>query len=110
LDDLDHADVPFDEVVAATGRDSRSLWRGSCDALLVFEDLDRRAPVVLAGQPASEWLSPVLVPKASISAAARRSGSRLDMRILYDTSLVDRNAAKELAAAWRSWFVRLIDL
>lgn len=110
LDDLDHADVPFDEVVAVTGRDSRSQWRGCCDALLVFEDLDRRAPLVLAGQPASEWLSPVGVPKASVSAAARLGGSRLDLRVIYDISLVDPNAAEELTAAWRSWFVRLVNL
>ncbi|WP_196443679.1 condensation domain-containing protein [Planomonospora sp. ID67723] len=45
-DDLDHADVPFDEVVRAA-RASGAPWQGDLDGLLTFEDLHRRPPLLL---------------------------------------------------------------
>ncbi|GAA2251957.1 MULTISPECIES: condensation domain-containing protein [Kitasatospora] len=52
-DDLDHADMPFDEVVHAA-RSAGAQWSGALDGLLTFEDLQRRPPLVLGGAEGRE--------------------------------------------------------
>ncbi|MGK4585727.1 non-ribosomal peptide synthetase [Kitasatospora sp. HPMI-4] len=52
-DDLDHADMPFDEVLRAA-RSGGAQWTGALDGLLTFEDLHRRPPLVLGGTDGRE--------------------------------------------------------
>lgn len=52
-DDLEHADTPFDEIVRAA-RAAGLPWTGAFDALLTFEDLDRRPPLRLGAAEGTE--------------------------------------------------------
>nr|ADZ45325.1 amino acid adenylation domain protein [Streptomyces sp. NRRL 30471] len=107
--DLEHADVPFDEVVTAVDRVARSSWPGTADALMVFEDLRNRAPLRLSGQAVEEWLSPVLSPKAELSTALRLDGDGLHLRLLTAPGHSWSAQAAEFAETWRGQLADLLD-
>ncbi|KJK59391.1 hypothetical protein UK12_05065 [Saccharothrix sp. ST-888] len=81
-DDLDHADMPFDEVVHAA-RSAGAQWTGTLDGLLTFEDLHRRPPLVLGGTEGRETHlagRPIAAPFA-VSAS---HGEDLLIRLAWD--------------------------
>ncbi|MFD0267736.1 hypothetical protein ACFVGY_14240 [Streptomyces sp. NPDC127106] len=100
--DVDHADVPFDEVVGAVGRATRIGWPGEADALLVLEDVRDRTPLRLAGRPVAEWLPPLLSPKAGLSGALRLDADELRLRVLVAPGTPAARCADGIAAAWRT--------
>jgi hypothetical protein len=102
LEDLSHLDVPFDELVLS------GPWRGEMDALIVFEDVSRRSPLLVAGHPAQEQPCPALTPKAALTFSARLDVHGLDLLVGYDAGTVDREAALHLCEHWRRWVVAAI--
>ncbi|WP_371494279.1 condensation domain-containing protein [Kitasatospora sp. NBC_00374] len=81
-DDLDHADMPFDEVVHAA-RSAGARWSGALDGLLTFEDLHRRPPLVLGGISGREThLSGR--PLAAPFAVSASHGEDLLVRLAWD--------------------------
>ncbi|MFB7667979.1 non-ribosomal peptide synthetase [Kitasatospora sp. NPDC056138] len=90
-DDLDHADMPFDEVVHAA-RSAGAQWTGALDGLLTFEDLHRRPPLVLGGTDGRETHlagRPITAPFA-VSAS---HGDDLLVRLAWDRSHCTDEAA-----------------
>lgn len=94
-DDLDHAGTPFDEVVRAA-RAAGSPWSGALDAMLTFEDLQRRPPLVLGGVPGREvHLSGR--PLAAPLAASASHGEVLTVHLAWDS---ERFPAADAEAAF----------
>ncbi|MFD7453435.1 non-ribosomal peptide synthetase [Kitasatospora sp. NPDC059827] len=81
-DDLDHAGTPFDEVVRAA-RVAGSPWSGGLDAMLTFEDLQRRPPLVLGGVPGRE-VHLGGRPLAAPTAVSASHGEELTVRLAWD--------------------------
>ncbi|MFF2078340.1 non-ribosomal peptide synthetase [Kitasatospora sp. NPDC058162] len=94
-DDLDHAGTPFDEVVRAA-RAAGSPWSGGLDAMLTFEDLQRRPPLVLGGVPGRE-VQLAGRPLAAPMAVSASHGEELTVRLAWDD---ERFPAAEAEAAF----------
>ncbi|GGL43141.1 non-ribosomal peptide synthetase [Planomonospora parontospora] len=96
-DDLDHADVPFDEVVRAA-RSSGAPWQGELDGLVTFEDLHRRPPLLLGAVQGREVHldgRPVRAPFAvSVS-----YGADLLVRMTWNRQALPDETAREAFAA-----------
>ncbi|MER7850355.1 non-ribosomal peptide synthetase [Kitasatospora sp. NPDC096077] len=94
-DDLEHAGTPFDEVVRAA-RAAGSPWSGGLDAMLTFENLQRRPELVLGGVAGRE----VHIdgrPLAAPTAVAAAYGEDLLVRFVWDA---ERFPAAEAEAAF----------
>ncbi|MGW2371624.1 MULTISPECIES: non-ribosomal peptide synthetase [Kitasatospora] len=94
-DDLDHAGTPFDEVVRAA-RAAGSPWSGGLDAMLTFEDLRRRPPLVLGGVPGRE-VHVAGRPLAAPLAVSASHGDDLTVRLAWDS---ERFPAADAEAAF----------
>ncbi|MFJ1704681.1 non-ribosomal peptide synthetase [Kitasatospora sp. NPDC088346] len=81
-DDLDHADMPFDEVVHAA-RSAGAQWSGALDGLLTFEDLHRRPPLVL-GEVSGRETHLSGRPLAAPFAVSASHGQDLLVRLAWD--------------------------
>ncbi|MER8186466.1 non-ribosomal peptide synthetase [Kitasatospora sp. NPDC094015] len=92
-DDLDHADLPFDEVVHAA-RAAGARWTGALDGLLTFEDLDRRPPLRL-GAAAGRETHLSGRPLAAPFAVSASHGQDLLVRFAWDRRLRPEPAAAE---------------
>ncbi|MFD5465089.1 non-ribosomal peptide synthetase [Kitasatospora sp. NPDC127059] len=94
-DDLDHAGTPFDEVVRAA-RIAGSPWSGALDAMLTFEDLQRRPALVLGGVPGRE-VHLAGRPLAAPMAVSASHGDELTVRLAWDS---ERFPAADAEAAF----------
>ncbi|MEV6956266.1 condensation domain-containing protein [Streptomyces sp. NPDC051183] len=90
-DDLDHADVPFDAVVAAA-RAAGSRWSGGLDGLLTVDDDTRRPPLRLAGVEGREVHvdgRPVRGPFA----VSVTQGAEIRLRMVWDRAVLGDETA-----------------
>lgn len=97
-DDLDRADTPFDEVVHAA-RSAGSSWSGRLDGLLTVDDAQRRPLLSLGGVPGREVHvdgRPVRAPFA----VSLTQGPELRIRMVWDRSVLDDEAAEDGFAAF----------
>ncbi|MFH9352387.1 non-ribosomal peptide synthetase [Kitasatospora sp. NPDC017646] len=94
-DDLDHAGTPFDEVVRAA-RAAGSPWSGALDAMLTFEDLQRRPTLVLGGVPGRE-VHLAGRPLAAPLAVSASHGDDLTVHLAWDS---ERFPAADAEAAF----------
>lgn len=100
-DDLDHADVPFDEIVR-TARATRGRWAGELSGTVVLEDLGRRPPLRLGGCAGQEIHVDGRPPRTPFAVSAAY-GTDLVVRMVWDRSVCgDRTAERA--------FERLTDL
>ena len=79
--DLDHAGVPYDDVVLAVAEAVPSRWPGTARGVLVLEDVAGRAPIGPPSWQVGEWLPSWLMPQCAVNALARFDGSRLVLRV-----------------------------
>ncbi|MGX1886655.1 non-ribosomal peptide synthetase [Streptomyces sp. NPDC055287] len=97
-DDLDRADTPFDEVVHAA-RSAGSTWSGRLDGLLTVDDAQRRPLLSLGGVLGREVHvdgRPVRAPFA----VSLTQGPELHIRMVWDRSVLDDEAAEDGFAAF----------
>ncbi|MBP2471456.1 acyl carrier protein [Crossiella equi] len=109
FEDLEHLAAPFEAVVTEAAHAAGVPWRGSLDALLVFEDLAHRAPLSVAGVPAREWPAPELVPKGPLAFAVRLEEGVLRARVVYDRAATTAEAAGRTAAALHDALLSTVD-
>jgi hypothetical protein len=98
-DDLDHAGVPYDDVVLAVNRATRSGWSGTARCLLGLEDVAGRPPLGPPPWQVSEWLPSWLTPKCVVNTTARFDGRELGLRVVADAASFP--PADGFMAAWR---------
>lgn len=96
-DDLDRADTPFDEVVRAA-RAGGSAWSGRLDGLLTVDDARHRAPLDLDGTTGREVHIGGRQVRAPFAVAATQ-GPELHLRMVWDRTVLDDDAAESAFAA-----------
>ncbi|MER0444076.1 non-ribosomal peptide synthetase [Streptomyces sp. Edi4] len=96
-DDLDRADTPFDEVVRAA-RAGGSAWSGRLDGLLTVDDAAHRAPLRLGGTAGREIHIDGRQVRAPFAVSATQ-GPELDLRMVWDRTVLDDAAAEDAFAA-----------
>ncbi|WP_158841398.1 condensation domain-containing protein [Saccharothrix deserti] len=97
--DFEHAHVPFDDVVLAVNRRTRTGWSGEARCLLGLEDLTTRPAFGPTDLVVDEWLPTWLVPKSPVNATARFDGAELVLRVVADP--VAFPSAGLFAEVWR---------
>ncbi|MEV5721086.1 condensation domain-containing protein [Amycolatopsis mediterranei] len=100
-EDLEHAHVPFDDVVVAVNRDTRTGWTGTARCLLGFEDLTTVERLGPPGWDVREWLPPWLAPKCQVNTTVRFDGRRLGLRVVADPAHLPPDAIAAFASEWR---------
>ncbi|MBG0560221.1 condensation domain-containing protein [Actinoplanes aureus] len=97
--DLDHAGVPYDDVVLAVAEAVPSRWSGTARCVLVLEDVAGRAPIGPPSWQVAEWLPSWLAPKCAVNALARFDGSAMTLRVVTDPR--DFPSVDRFVAAWQ---------
>lgn len=82
--DFECADVPFDEVVLAVNRATRSGFSGAARCLLGLEDIASRGRIGPSGWDVAEWLPSWLMPKCPVNTTAQFTGDQLALRVVAD--------------------------
>lgn len=99
-DDLDRADTPFDEVVHAA-RAAGSRWSGRLDGLLTVDDARRRPALRLGGVEGREIHVDGRQVRAPFAVSVTH-GPELQVRMVWDRSVLDDEAAQDAFAAFRA--------